>query len=145
MKTFLKIDYWIQTILLCLMGMTIPLVIIPLLLLLGFGGWQLFSGLITAVFYKKLDRKAYLPKALAYVLFLFLTTELVNIFPFLEELEGIGFILFWLIIPVSIGVWYYLMVSKDYNLYCKDEVIKPNTMEMNSPLVKENIEVLAVD
>lgn len=139
MKTFLIIDYWMQTILLCLMGITIPLIFVPLLLLLGFGGWQLLSGLITAVFYKKLARKAYLPKALAYVLFLFLGAKAMEIFPFLEELGGIAFVLFMLVIPLAIGYWYYFMVRRDYDHFCKEKVIKPNTMEMNSPFVKDKI------
>ncbi len=139
MKTFLKIDYWMQTILLCLMGITIPLIFVPLLLLLGFGGWQLLSGLITAIFYKKLARKAYLPKALAYVLFLFLASVWEDKIPFLDELGGVYFFIFLLIIPMSIGVWYHMMVKKDYHRYCTKEVIKPNTTEMNSPFVKEKI------
>lgn len=144
MKTFLIIDYWMQTILLCLMGMTIPLIFVPLLLLLGFGGWQLLSGLITAIFYKKLNREAYLPKALAYVLFLYLGFEAMELFPFLEELGGIAFILFVLITPLVIGFWYYLMVRRDYDHFCREKVIKPNTMEMNSPFVEERKRVIAV-
>ena len=135
MKTFLSIDYWMQTILLCLMGLTIPTIIIPLYLLLAFGGWQLLSGIITAIFYKKLDRKAYLPKSLAYLLFLYLGFEAMEIFPFLEELGVIGFVLFLLIIPLVIGFWYYLMVRRDYDHLYSGKTIKNNTMEMNSPFV----------
>ena len=141
MKTFLKVDYWMQTILLYLMAMTFPLIWVPVLLLLGFGSWQLLSGLITAIFYKKLARKVYLPKALTYVLFLYLSGIWVDEIPFVDELVVIYFLIFWLIIPLVIGFWYYFMVRKDYDHFCAEKVIKPNTMEMNSPFVKERLTI----
>ena len=63
MKTFLKIDYWIQTICIILILITIPFVFVPLLILAIFGAWQLLSGMITTLCYPKLERKMYLAKA----------------------------------------------------------------------------------
>lgn len=145
MKTFLKIDYWAQTILLGIMGITVPTILGPLYLLIVFGGWQLLSGFLTGLFFRKLDRKAYLPKSLAYVFFLYLASTWEALIPFLDELGFLYFLLFLLIIPMIIGVWYYKMVSKDYHHYCKPKVIQPNTMEMNSPFVKEKIETIATN
>lgn len=135
MKTFLSIDYWMQTIFLGLIFLTIPFVFVPLFLLFAFGVWQLLSGTLTAIFYKKLDRKAYLLKALGYLVFLYLGYVAVDLFPFLDGLTGIGFFILWLMIPVGIGIWYYLMVKTDYHCFCTKEAVKHNTMEMNSPFI----------
>lgn len=136
MKTFLKVDYYLQTLLLTLMGVTLPFIFIPLFLLIVFGGWQLISGAITGFFYKKLNRKKYLIKALSYLFFLFFSYQLteMNILPdFLNDSAALA-LFFWLIIPLAIGIWYYVMVNKDYRHYCKEKVVKCNTVEMNSPL-----------
>lgn len=136
MKTFLKVDYHIQTLVLILMGATLPFVFIPLLLLIVFGGWQLLSGAITAFCYRKLERKKYLAKALGYLLFLFISYQLMeaNLVPdFLLNSTIVAFLI-WLIIPFAIGVWYYIMVHNDYRYYCKQKIVHSNTMEMNSPL-----------
>lgn len=139
MKTFLKVDYWIQTVFLVLMCITIPLFFIPMFLLVIYGAWQLLSGMITALCYPALNRKMYLAKALGYLLFLFvgyLFDEAGLLPDFLGE-TAIGFILFWLIVPFAIGLWYYNMVRKDYHYYCKKKEVVSNTMAANSPLEKE--------
>ncbi len=141
MKIFLKVDYWIQTILLVCMGITLPFIFIPLLLLLGFGGWQLFSGAITFFCYPELKRKGYLGKAIGYLLFLYIGVQLVesDLLPnFLIDSMIVNFI-FWLMIPLVIGVWYYRMVHKDCWFYCEKEIIASNTMNANSPMEKENL------
>ncbi len=136
MKTFLKIDYIVQTLLLISMGMTIPFIFIPLLLLAVLGGWQLLSGVITTFCYPKLKRNAYLAKALGYLVFLYLTNLAVeaNLLPSFLNIGELGFILTWIICPFGIGIWYYRMLSKDYYRFCKKKVTLSNTMEMNSPL-----------
>lgn len=141
MKTFLKIDYHVQFLALLLMIVTLPLFFVPMLILIFFGGWQLLSGLITAIFYKKLDRKHYVTKAIGYLAILALGMLLAdnNLLPNFIIDTGIGFFLFWLIIPFGIGIWYYRMVSKDYHKYCTKPIVKSNTMEMNSPFDREEL------
>ena len=140
MKTFLKVDYHVQTFLIIIMGATLPLIFIPMLLLIVFGGWQLLSGVLTALCYKKLDRKKYLIKALGYVFFLFIGYQLTeaNLLPdfFVDAITS--FFIFWIIFPFAIGVWYYSMVRKDYHHYCKKKEVISNTMAANSPMEKEN-------
>ena len=137
MKTFLKIDYWVQTVLLVSMFVTIPFVLVPMLLLIVFGGWQLMSGAITGLFLRQLNRKFYLLKSIGYLGFLFsgeLLGERGDLFAFLDS--GFGYITFFLGIPFIIGLWYYNMVRKDYLLHCEKEIVKSNTMEANSPMEK---------
>lgn len=118
MKLFLKIDYSLQSLLLIGMGLSLVMFPISMMLLLFFGAWQLISGLITAFFYKPLNRDYYLAKSIGYIALLLIGTELVDN-GFLENLETVLFFIFWIIIPLGIGVWYYLMVRRDYNTYCK--------------------------
>ncbi len=141
MKTFLKVDYHLQTLLLILMGVTLPFIFIPMLLLMVFGGWQLLSGVFIAFCYPQLDRKRYLIKALSYVLFLFIGYHLAeaNLLPGFLADTMIGFFVFWIILPFAIGVWYYLMVQKDYHHYCLGVTIASNTMAANSPMEKEEV------
>ncbi len=136
MKTFLNIDYWMQTIFIVFILITIPFVFVPLFLLVLFGAWQLLSGVITVLFYPVLERKMYLVKSLGYLVFLFgshLLTE-THVMPNFLSDTGIGFIVFWVLIPFVIGLWYYLMVRKDYQQYCEKQEVLSNTMEANSPL-----------
>ena len=141
MKTFLKVDYHVQTFFLIIMGATLPLIFIPMLLLIVFGGWQLLSGVLTALYYKQLDRKKYLIRALGYVFFLFIGYQLTeaNLLPDFFVNAMTSFFVFWIILPFAIGVWYYRMVRKDYYHYCAEITIASNTMEANSPMEKEEM------
>lgn len=140
MKTFLKIDHWVQFITLIVMAATLPFFFIPMLLLMFLGGWQLLSGLITGIFYKKLDRKYYLVKAIGYLLFLAIGGALSDAGWLPEFINNFsGFVVFALLIPFAIGFWYYRMVTKDYHKYCVKPTTKSNTMEMNSPFEGEEI------
>ncbi|MFK7978603.1 MAG: hypothetical protein AB8G86_01360 [Saprospiraceae bacterium] len=139
MKTFLIIDYWMQGIVITLVLITIPFVFVPLLILVLLGAWQLLSGLITAFFYPALKRKMYLAKSISYLLFLYLSYLLTeaDLMPNFLSDTGIGFIVFWVLLPFVIGLWYYKMVSKDYHQYCEEQEVRSNTMEANSPLERQ--------
>ena len=137
MKTFLKIDYWMQTMLFISMCLTIPFIFIPMVLLAVIGAWQLLSGAITGLFLTALNRNFYLPKAIGYLGLLFagdLWSKSGQLPSFLDS--GFGFVGFFLLFPVLIGLWYYNMVSKDYKFHCKKEIIASNTMKANSPMEK---------
>lgn len=139
MKTFLEIDYWVQFLTLIFMAVTVPFFFIPMLALMFLGGWQLFSGLITGIFFKKLDRKYYLPKAIGYLAFLKIGFLLEDA-GWLNAFNGaFNFITFVLIIPFCIGIWYYRMVRKDYHKYCVKPIVKSNLMKMNSPFEPKEI------
>ena len=60
----------------------------------------------------------------------------------MNDTTGLGFIIFWVLIPFMIGLWYYEMVSKNYHQYCEKKEVLSNTMEMNSPLEREEKVVL---
>lgn len=139
MKTFIELDYCLQTFL--LYGTGLMLVFFPilgvfgLLGLLALGAWQLLSGLVTGLCFQKLVRNYYLPIALVYLGCICSVANFDLLPTFLEPISFLLALFFWIIIPYGIAVWYYRMVQKDYKKIKRRAPLKPikNGLAMNCP------------
>jgi len=106
--TFLQIDYTIQLIIGLLILMFLPIAY-GLILLLPFGIWQNISSLIMVYLYK--DRKR--------IPHLNITAIWLMIFLIMKDVSGVSGTLVFsyiILIPACIGLWYFLLTKKDYEL-----------------------------
>ncbi|MEM6317876.1 MAG: hypothetical protein AAF960_09405 [Bacteroidota bacterium] len=140
MKTFLKIDYYGQCFLFLMMVGLLFFFPLSMLFLFILGIWQLLSSVLFSIFHKKIDRKQHLLKSLGYLTILSGVTIMGNEFELFRNLGDIGlfaFFLFWILVPLGIGVWYFTMVRKDFKKYCVVEKNIPSDgLAMNSPMEK---------
>lgn len=142
MKTFIKVDYFLQTFFIYGTAITFILFPIGLLGLMALGACQLISGLIVGLCFQKLVRNYYLPNALVYLGCIVAVAHFDLLPNFLEPISFFLGLLFWVIIPYGIGVWYYRMTRKDFKKFKKQASLRPtrNGLEMNCPYEEEEKE-----
>lgn len=106
LTTFLKLDFNIQRIIgsACIL---FTFIIYGLLLLLPFGIWQVISSLIMVFIYKDKKRIPHLIFTLLWsIIFLFLIEYNLD--------ESSSFILYLIVLPSFVGIWYYRQTKTDY-------------------------------
>lgn len=105
-STFLKWDFTIQTVIgfICILG---TFLLYGLLLLLPFGIWQVVSSLVMVFIYGDNQRKSHLLFTLGWCTGLALVLGL-------GWENFIFFLVYIIVIPAIVGIWYYRMTMKDY-------------------------------
>lgn len=112
MKTrpFRVIDFTLQTIFMVLTVM-FPFSLIGLFLL---GCQQMLSSFLRFLAAPRSFYGLYFLSASAYLLLLYFgTISLFDVLPYAKDLEGLGFVLFYIIIPLVAGIYYYIRTAKD--------------------------------
>ncbi len=109
-KGFLKIDYWVQTVLGIIILLTVWF-LIGLLLLIPFGGWQVISSIIMIIYVQDRRRILYLLSTLLLGLIFYLLGDS-------YETSAMVDLLTFTAIP-ALAIWYYVMTYLDYQKYVK--------------------------
>ena len=105
-RRFIKVDFWIQTVLGSIVFLT-SFMIYGLMLLLPFGIWQVISSLVWTFVYKNKQRIGYLKAVGAWTI--------VSGLLMLIEVDFFPLIFIWVIVVTAgIGIWYYVITRRDY-------------------------------
>ena len=120
-KGFLTADYYIQTTL-GIACIILSFVLYGIILLLPFGIWQVISSLVLVLAYK--DKKR-----IPHLIFTAIWGVILGILTFID-VENFPFFFFYIILlPASIGIWYYTITRKDYLLAKGDKGVSRKEME----------------
>lgn len=111
-KNFLKIDYWVQTILGIIILIT-AWFLIGLLLLIPFGAWQVLSSIIMIIYVQDRRRMWYLLSTITYGLVMYFLGDSYNA-------SNIADALTFTCVP-ALAIWYYVMTYLDYKKYVELE------------------------
>lgn len=114
-SNFIRIDYTIQWIIICLIIISLLVWPLAIFLLMPFGAWQVASAIV-GVFYRSPWRKKYLLMVFVYFCSYSVAALMGDSFWDNDILMWI-FMPLYLLIPLVLGVYYLQMTHKEYRLY----------------------------
>jgi len=115
-KNFLRIDFWIQTVLGIIILLTVWF-LIGFLFLIPFGAWQVISSIIIIIYCQDRRRIWYLTSTIAFGMAMYLLGDS-------YETSDIVDALTFICVP-ALAIWYYVMTYQDYIKYVKSEINSP--------------------